>query len=280
MVKTMSPDPRLNKLAEIFKIIQDSVTKEEFVVGLEALRKRVETVGAGNEREFALMKGAIDALSMKVKADAGDGMKEMRAMMKDLSTKIMAQMTEVDEKIDMVKDGEDAPPIDPASIVPFVIAALPEDPEETGDEIISKINGATELISKSAIEGMAALEKAVAEKTGNTTRIGWGAHPITVYHNSTVIDKNTRVINFASGLTVSRNAAGVVTVSATSGGVTELTATGAINSSNTTFTFISKPVYVYVDGTKYRENEGWTWNAGTLTATVTKAPDFSIWGES
>lgn len=63
------------------------------------------------------------------------------------------------------------------------------------------------------------------------------------------------------------------------GTLTELTATGTINSSNTAFTFTSKPIYVLIDGTKYKENAGWTWNSGSLTATTTKAPDFSIWGE-
>jgi hypothetical protein len=62
------------------------------------------------------------------------------------------------------------------------------------------------------------------------------------------------------------------------GGITELTATGTINSSNTAFTFLSKPTYIFIDGVKYRENEGWTW--AVLTATVTKAPDYSIWGEA
>lgn len=62
-----------------------------------------------------------------------------------------------------------------------------------------------------------------------------------------------------------------------SAGVTELEATGTIDGSNTTFTFIEKPDYIYSDGVKYKENAGWTWD--TLTATLSVPPQFSIWGE-
>ncbi len=137
-----------------------------------------------------------------------------------------------------------------------------------------------ERLDISALRGVDKLVKDL-KASGKNVQVGWGAHPLTIYDGTTVIDKNARIINFGSNLTVSRNASGVITVSATGGaGVTELTATGTINSINTAFTFLSKPTYIFVDGTKYRENEGWTWNGGTLTATTTKAPDFSIWGEA
>lgn len=274
------PDPRLEQMQSIFKIIQDSVTKEEFIAGLEALRTRIDAVEGTSEAEFKLMHGAIDALSGKLKADNSEDMQTVRDACGAMMRQCDAQLASMMKTVATLQDGEDGEDADPADIVPLVLAAMPDDIDDTGDQIIDKINAADQQISKDAIEGFAELEKAVAEKTGNTTRIGWGAHPITVYHNSTVIDKNTRVINFASNLTVSRNASGVVTVSATNGGVTELVATGTINSANMTFTFVSKPSYIYIDGAKYKENAGWTWNNGTLTAIVTKAPDFSIWGEA
>lgn len=265
----------------------NAMSHSDFVKAFEVVVQMIRDLKASNETDFGLMRGALNTITDKLKADNSEDAQAMRAecdaVMADCYAQLEAKMQAIDDKINAVQDGEDGEDgkdADPADVVPLVIAAMPEGVEDTGDDIIKKINSADLLIQKDAIEGMAELEKAVNEKTGNTTRIGWGAHPVMVYHNSTLIDKNTRVINFASNLTVSRNSSGVVTVSATGGTLTELTATGTINSSNTIFTFISKPTYIFIDGVKYRQNEGWTWVGGTLTATVTKAPDYSIWGEA
>lgn len=83
-------------------------------------------------------------------------------------------------------------------------------------------------------------------------------------------------VNFVegSGVTLAYNQANGrndITISADggSGALTVLTATGTKDDSNTAFTFVSKPVLIVVNGASYRENAGWTWSAGTLTATLT-----------
>lgn len=58
---------------------------------------------------------------------------------------------------------------------------------------------------------------------------------------------------------------------ATSAVVTILTTPSTVNDTNKDFTFSSKPTIVYVNGNGYREGAGWTWNAGTLTATLDSA---------
>lgn len=68
-----------------------------------------------------------------------------------------------------------------------------------------------------------------------------------------------------------------------SGGFTELTATGTVNSINKAFTFIQQPSYLVSDGAWYKKldnNAGvqWTWTPGTLTATLTIAPQTSLFG--
>src|SRR5882724_11844382 len=44
---------------------------------------------------------------------------------------------------------------------------------------------------------------------------------------------------------------------------------GIIDDSNLAFTFASKPTFIAVNTSIIRENHGWTWNSGTLTATLT-----------
>ena len=61
-------------------------------------------------------------------------------------------------------------------------------------------------------------------------------------------------------------------------GFTALPATGTVNSVNAEFTFSEKPDYIISDGVWYRENKGWTWNAGLLKATMTIPPNDDIYG--
>lgn len=70
-----------------------------------------------------------------------------------------------------------------------------------------------------------------------------------------------------------------------SGGVTTLTATGTVNGVNTTFTFASLPTYIVSDHAWYAQTNksgttNWTWNGGSLTATMTIPPTEDIFGIS
>lgn len=57
-------------------------------------------------------------------------------------------------------------------------------------------------------------------------------------------------------------------------GLTILPATGTVDDSNTAFTFTQKPSIIVMNGLSYRDEStvggvtAWTWNAGTLTATL------------
>lgn len=66
--------------------------------------------------------------------------------------------------------------------------------------------------------------------------------------------------------------------SSSSSGISLLTATGTKNGLNTAFTFIQEPTVIVSDNATYRVNFGWTWNAGTSTATMSIAPSYDIFG--
>lgn len=62
-----------------------------------------------------------------------------------------------------------------------------------------------------------------------------------------------------------------------------LTATGVVNGLNTQFVFTQEPTYIISDSAWYAplDNNGnvqWSWNAGTLTATMTIPPSSNIVG--
>lgn len=101
-------------------------------------------------------------------------------------------------------------------------------------------------------------------------RAGWGAHPLVVKDGNTVIDKVTRVINFANNLSATRSADGVVTVNATAGGggVTVETPVGSVNASNATFTVSDVPQWVVADGITYFDGAGYSYGALSITMDV------------
>jgi hypothetical protein len=70
----------------------------------------------------------------------------------------------------------------------------------------------------------------------------------------------TGALNFKSGFTIALNPAGYIDITGTGGGsgLNYLAATGAVNNSNTTFTFVSAPTLVVVNGTSYRNGHGVT----------------------
>lgn len=72
-----------------------------------------------------------------------------------------------------------------------------------------------------------------------------------------------------------------IIISTGSGSITISSATsGSIDGTNTAFGFASKPKIIVSDDASYRENFGWTWNSGTLTATMNQAPSFDIYSIS
>lgn len=65
--------------------------------------------------------------------------------------------------------------------------------------------------------------------------------------------------------------------------VTVLAATGAVDGLNASFTFTQLPSYIISDHAQYMQTNStgttnWTWDAGTLTATMTVSPVEDIFG--
>lgn len=68
-------------------------------------------------------------------------------------------------------------------------------------------------------------------------------------------------------------------ISRGSGSLTLLNPTsGTIDGNNKDFVFTTQPTIVVVDGAAYLLNNGFTWNSGTNTASLTVAPTFDVFG--
>lgn len=250
-------DERLAKMAQIAKAVYDGVTRQEFTQAFKAL---VDALNVSRKELSSEVASIVSSLS-----------KELRA---DITSRI-AQIKDgkdgkdgTDGKDGVGHDGKDG--IDGKSIIG---PAGKDGSPDTGDQIVDKINKADSLIDRSAVEGLADLEKAMAEKTGTTYRVGWGAHPLQIQGLGVVIDKSTRVINFTgAGLTsVTRTASGIVTVALSGGGSSGTNVSEEIptdSGDHTNFTIAHTPL----TGTfnLYR--------GGAKQASIGVTPDFSRTG--
>lgn len=293
----MIADPEL--ISQLADATSPAMTHAQFIKAFKLVIEMVRKLEMGNEKDFKMMQAAIDALGAKLAADNSADALDMRSqcesMLQEWAAKIEDKVMAMDAALDAVEDGEDgkdgadARPEDVAPlVVPLVLAALPPDEEDTGDEIIAKINGANDLIEPGAVRGLAELERQVGENNKNGTggsRVGWGAHPLVVKGLGSVIDKNTRVIDFeGSGISsVARSKDGVVTVTVSGGSSSfaVLLPTGTVDGTNKVFTFTSTPVVVILDNTNVMNKTNrapdstinWT---GATTITLKVAPTFNI----
>ena len=142
-----------------------------------------------------------------------------------------------------------------------------------------------ERLDKSAIKGIEELEGEIALVKKNAGKVQLiGTNTIDILVDGTKVGQS-RYVNLiaGTGVTITHNRVGErndITISASSTAMSVMTATGTVNGSNTSFIFASKPTLVISDGVSLRENGGWTWNAGTLTATLTVPSQFDIYGLS
>lgn len=115
-----------------------------------------------------------------------------------------------------------------------------------------------------------------------------GGQVIETKDDGTVVAAETKSFNFVgSGVSATSDGNGNITVTISGGGggggMTELAATGGVNGLNKTFTFTELPTYIVIDHAWYKQlnsrgTTNWTWNGGTLTATLTFAPTEDIFG--
>jgi hypothetical protein len=209
-----------------------------------------------------MMKDAHDELLSTVDLKGDSITADFQKKLDDAITKFSAKVNEMASMLP--EDGKDA---DEQAIIDKLHELLQKNiVEETPVSLRDKLEtlGGDERLDKSAVKGidewMAQIQGVIQQMTfkrgGNTN--GGGVQSI-ISTDGTV----TITSSMAKGK-------GVIDLSVTvSGSYSLLTATGAVDDTNTAFSFISKPTEIVKNGISYRENHGWTWDIPTLTATLT-----------
>lgn len=242
--------PKLKQFEEMLKLLDNSLTKEEFVSAFKIVVEMVQKLKKTNEEEFILMHDALKKLTQQVKDDSAYDVQEAKKTVERMAVEALKK---VSEKLKAVKDGKKGDKGDRG---------------EKGEDGYTPIKGYDYFDGKDGEQGPPGKDGAA----GTTVRVGWGAHPLTVMATGVAIDKNTRFIDFrgAGVSSVTRSANGVLTVTIGGGGAgsTVETPTGTVNASNTTFTPSAEPQYVVADGITYFDGAGYTWGGTDIVMDI------------
>lgn len=101
------PDKKIQKLESILKLVDESVTRDEFVQSFELVLKAVQDIKKSNETEWTLIHSAMQMLEKKLR-DSNDT--NLGSVKEQLNTAIQSHILRIQEKIDNVKDGVDGLP--------------------------------------------------------------------------------------------------------------------------------------------------------------------------
>lgn len=258
------------------------LTTEDFVNNWKMVVAEIQKLKLSNAQEIAAMRRHIEILSDKVstdsKVDSSQAKQEALQELREFTQKSENRIAQMEARISTVQDGEDA---DEEVIVQKVLERIPPPaPVEISKMELPKLE-----IKPEDIPGLEQYIKQFIPMR-SLGSAGWGAHPLTIKQSGTVKTKVARDINF-TGATVTQNSDGSTTVAVTGGsGFTTLDATETPDGNRKVFTFAAasaQPTFIIVDNVWLRATTAsgvvnWTWNGGTLKATLTTPANEEVLG--
>lgn len=272
------PDLDKTKQAkEVFGLIfKDYASKAEVARAMEAAAKVIkDTKQSLSDSVSTSISGLKTWVSSQVSVlyDRLTGIQsEMRSGLKegkDYADRVASSLKEsITRDIKRVEDSiPEIPEVDLSPLkreIEAVASSIPT--PETGDEVIAKINKAKTLIAKEAVKDLEKVEQEVEklkEIRLTANRGIFGAKGFQLLVGGVKRQFNAQTLNLVAGSNVTltynyANGRNDITISATggSGAFSLLAATGAVNDTNTAFTFPSEPTMVVVNGASYRDGHG------------------------
>lgn len=249
---------------------EDHLGKEDFVAEFEKVVALVKQIEQQNIQEFEQIHSTLATFAKKIESDTNTNFDVLKSQLcQDMDKKMAemmkqheAKMCAMDNKMMEVKDGEDA---DPEMIIERLksemnipsIDDLKNELPVAGEQIRNALEllQGEERLDSSAIKG---LDKLITP--GGEVRMIGGARGIQLQIGG-VKQGLVNSLNLVAGAGVSFNynrsgGRNDLTISASGAALAILAATGAVDDSNTTFTFTSTPVLVVVNGATYRDGHG------------------------
>lgn len=251
-------EQKIAKLKAMLELLDEGVTKKEFIASLQNIISLVTKINEKTNKTVSDIENTYQDLLIKVRDEHTSSLEYLK---KQVSDKLSSIMDGKDGKDGL--DGKDAEEIDKAEIAGMVcnMIEIPEIEELTNElpKLGTQIRDGLELLVGEERLDVSAI-KGLEDIKGKEIRVVGGARGVQLYVDGAKKGLvNTLNLIPGAGVTLSYNRSNGrndITISAAGGALSVLTATGAVDDSNTVFTFVSTPTLVIVNGATYREGHG------------------------
>lgn len=121
-------EKKLAKLESILKLVDESITKEDFVKSWEGVISFIKKIEQRNNLELELLQQRFDEFSKKITDDTTSGISELKQQVKDF---ISTQITKITNKLNSIKNGkdgkngDDGKDADESKIIKSVLSKIP-----------------------------------------------------------------------------------------------------------------------------------------------------------
>lgn len=200
-------EKKVKLLQELYKTVNDGLTREEFTAAFKLLTEYVKRVGEDNKRAMA----ELQLLKDKLTSDTGVELKKAQKMIDEQMNRAMKEqadslnfMRDVVRKLRSGKDGKDGRDADNEYIIEQVLNNIPEpEPFKIPQEIYDELDRLREE-NKKQEEKIKELEKRPRGGGGGTSAVGVGSAmkfmvqnetPSGLINGSNTTYKVNRVIN-------------------------------------------------------------------------------------
>lgn len=270
----MKEEQKLKKLEALLAMMDESLTKEDFVKSFENVIAYVKKIEDKTATDVQNLKATLESLAEKLRRDTTDDITAFQAeasvaissQMKSMTEDYAQKMAQVLAKIDSVRDGKDA---DEELIVEKVLKRIPPHPILPPPYDDGVVKGDIDILYTKTED----LEKAVKE--AKDVRVVAPSRGMFLYIDG-VKKGIISNLNLKGGTNMAIaysqvNGQDTLTFNASGGGpggLTVETPPEAPNAVITTFTVSAEPQWVVADGTTYFDGQGYTYAALQVTMDI------------
>lgn len=158
----MTPQEKLDKLEAVLKLVDESLTREEFVDAFAEVVKLIQELKKGNAAHLSTLTDSLNGFAEKLRAGNSKDFESTRNECMDLIDAALKDqqngMNFIYDKVRNLKDGKPGDKGDKGDTGDSIVGPQgipgPAGSPDTGEDIVKKINSADSLIKSEAIEGL------------------------------------------------------------------------------------------------------------------------------
>lgn len=232
---------KLEKVEKLLTLLNQGISKKEFVDSFENIVKIVRDIRKNNETEFELIHENLSLVLAKMQKTNTDDLSKTKKQLEKTFQSALADLAEmVNERLSEIRVGEQglrgekgAPGNDGSPDSPIDIRNKLETLKDNDRLDIKSIKGSEKILED-------------LKNSGKQIRFGWGAHPLAIHDEGTLVTKIARKLDFVGSNVSVADTNGTTTVTISSGGGTQISRTIVTTSGNAVMGSTAYTDYVYL----------------------------------